>query len=138
MPSSSNRDRGGIPFFKGMSCSKTIFIILVMKREGGTDPRKKEKKRKKSRGGRSGQGGGWRLAREIYSRQRALCHHQRSPCVLSTLRYCGRFPLRSEKPKKSRPPVFFRLPLPRTTIRTPLTTPSPTNNHLLPINSLDF
>lgn len=49
MPSSSNRDRGGIPFFKGMSRSKTIFIILVMKRDGGTDPRKKEKKRKKSR-----------------------------------------------------------------------------------------
>lgn len=49
MPSSSNRDRDGIPFFKGMSRSKTIFIILVMKREGGTDPRKKEKKRKKSR-----------------------------------------------------------------------------------------
>lgn len=38
-----------IPFFKGMSRSKTIFIILVMKREGETDPRKKEKKRKKSR-----------------------------------------------------------------------------------------
>lgn len=50
MPSSSNRDRGAIPFFlKGTSRSKTIFIILVMKRERKKDPRKEEKKRKKSR-----------------------------------------------------------------------------------------
>lgn len=50
MPSSSNRDRGAVPFFlKGTLRSKTIFIILVMKRERKKDPRKEEKKRKKSR-----------------------------------------------------------------------------------------
>lgn len=111
--------------FKETSRSKTIFIIVVMKRERKEEriweKREGEEKKITKRGGRSGQGGGSRLAREIYSRQPALCHHQRSPCVLSTLRYCGRFPLVREAEEKSAASFFTP---PRTTIRTPLP-PSP-------------
>lgn len=114
-----------------------------MKRETKKEKRIREKKKRKKkkitkRGGRSGQGGGSRLAREIYSRQPALCHHQRSPCVLSTLRYCGRFPPSVREAEEKSAASFFA-PLERPFERLlPPPFPSLPNNHLLPINSLDF
>lgn len=99
--------------------------------------RKEEEEEKKitKRGGRSGQGGGSRLAGEIYSRQPALCHHQRSPCVLSTLRYCGRFPLVREAEEKSA--ASFSTPPSNDHSNALTTLPSPTIT-FSPINSLDF
>lgn len=126
--------------FKETSRSKTIFIIVVMKRERKEEriwERKEEEEEKKitKRGGRSGQGGGSRLAGEIYSRQPALCHHQRSPCVLSTLRYCGRFPLVREAEEKSA--ASFSTPPSNDHSNALTTLPSPTIT-FSPINSLDF
>lgn len=99
--------------------------------------RKEEEEEKKitKRGGRSGQGGGSRLAGEIYSRQPALCHHQRSPCVLSTLRYCGRFPLVREAEEKSA--ASFSTPPLERPFERPYHPPLP-NNHLLPYQFIGF